>query len=130
MILTIGTGLTAQGFNPSELEWSLQDVSSPDSGRDLDAKMWKERLPLPNGQKIKLVCKFNNVTWREASRILNAIQPEYITVTYPDILALEMKTKEFYVGDRSCPVYMWTGDASTADPNKLLSSVSFDLIER
>ena len=64
--------------NPSKLNWSLQDVSIGDSGRDDTGYMYKGRIT----QKRKLELEWSAVTPSVASTILNAFNPEYVNVRY------------------------------------------------
>ena len=105
---------------PSKFQWSLQDVSAPDSGRTEDSVMHKNRV----AQKVKLELQWTMTTPQETSDILQAFQPEYINVTYHDPLLNDYRTAEFYVGDRSTPVKFWLVD------KKYYESVSFNIIER
>ena len=41
--------------------------------------------------------------------ILQAFQPEYVMVEYFDPLEGEVVTKEFYTGDKTAPVHIWSG---------------------
>lgn len=84
--------------------WGLQDVSDSASGRTQDTIMHKNRV----GQKRKIALGWNNPTKEEAAAILQAFNPEYINVTYPDAMSGTDETREFYVGDRSAPMKMWT----------------------
>lgn len=103
---------------PSEYQWSLQDVSDPDAGRTEDALMHKLRIT----QKVKLQLAWNNISTGDASNILTAFNPEYITVEYLDPMAGAYLTKRFYVGDRSAPMYNNTIG--------VWSNVSFNIIEQ
>ena len=105
---------------PSVFSWGLQDISDADSGRTLDLLMHKNR----EGQKRKISLAWNMPTKGETATLLQAFNPEYINITYPDALSGEDETRVFYVGDRSAPVQMWSID------KKYYSSVSFDVIER
>jgi len=105
---------------PSELTWGLQDVSADSAGRTQDALMHKDRV----AQKITLNLSWNGLTFAETSTIVNAFNPEYVDVTYPDPLAGRVITKKFYVGDRSAPFKLYTSG------NKLMEKLSFNLIER
>jgi hypothetical protein len=107
--------------DPSELQWSLQDVSAADAGRTEDGLMQKNRV----AQKRKLVCKWNGLRPEEASPILQAVNPEYMDVTYFDAMDGEMQTRTMYVGDRTAPVKLWTGAYG-----KIYASIAFDFIER
>lgn len=105
---------------PSAYEWSLQDVSAPDSGRTEDALMHKDRV----AQKRKL-----KLTWRIKSTdtvafILQAFDPEYFDVRYWDMKDNCYETRTFYAGDRTAPVKTWFVG------KHIIETVSFDIIER
>lgn len=105
---------------PSEFEWSLQDISQSDSGRDETGLMYKGLIA--KKRKIKL-------SWwakrpADASAILAAFQDEYFDVTYPDALSGETETRTFYRGDQTAPIYWWY------EGKERYSKISFDLIER
>ena len=105
---------------PSRLQWSLQDVSVGDSGRDDSGKMYKGRIT----QKVKLEIAWNAVSPSSASTILNAFNPEYINVRYFDPKANAYQVKNFYVGDRAVPFKIFTSK------QKMYETLSFDIIER
>lgn len=115
-----GASGKGEGFSPSVFSWGLQDVSKSDAGRSENAKMHKNRV----AQKRKISLAFNGTNKSETSRILKAVNPEYIDVTYPDAMSGQDETRTFYVGDRSAPVKIW------AVGRKYYESVSFDIIER
>lgn len=104
---------------PSSFTYGLQDVSASESGRTEDTTMHKNRV----GQKRKLSLSWASKDWKTTSEILQAFNPEYITVTYPDMLSGTYETRKFYVGDRSAPVKLWWVG------KKLIESISFDVIE-
>lgn len=106
---------------PSVMNWGLQDVSAPDSGRVLDGNdtMYKNRT----SQKVKLELQWNGVDPEKIQQILLAFNPEYFNVTYYDPM-LGNTTKTFYCGDRSAPVKIWWGH------KKVYEQVSFNIIER
>lgn len=106
---------------PSSFQWNLQDVSAADSGRTQDALMHKNRV----AQKRKLSVIWNAPDWETTCQIIQAVNPEYIQVEYPDPLdANKHAVRTFYVGDRSVPLkYWWVG-------NQRMESLSFDFIER
>lgn len=106
--------------SPSSMTWSLQDVSAGDAGRTQSGLMYKQRIT----QKRKLALSWDGVDSATASIILKAFNNEYIKVTYPDAMEGAVRTKTFYVGDRSAPVYMYTAN------KKLYQNISFDIIER
>lgn len=85
-----------------------------------DALMHKNRV----AQKRKIQVGYNAVSDVVATTVLQAVNPEYIDVTYYDLLDGATETRTFYVGDRSAPFKYWY------DSNHLLESLTFDLIER
>ena len=105
---------------PSKDEWNIQDVSIGESGRDDTGYMYKGRVT----SKVKLVLEWQGKTPTVAKSILEAFQPEYIHVNYFDPLEGDYVTKEFYTGDRSAKVKIWS------ENNKIFETISFDIIER
>lgn len=103
---------------PSSYLWKLEDTSQSDAGRTEDGVMHKKRI----GQVVGLELSWNNITTSEASAILKAFNPEYITADYLDPMEGGYKQLEFYVGNRSAPMY----NAQKG----LWSNVSFNLIDR
>jgi hypothetical protein len=81
---------------PSQMKWSLQDVSAANSGRNTAGKMFKNRVT----QKRKLEFEFTGWDWTKVSQILQVVNSEYITVRYPDMMTGTVQTRTFYVGDR------------------------------
>lgn len=103
---------------PSSYQWKLQDISAADAGRTEDTMMDKKRI----GQCVKLELGWQNVSIEEAADILKKFNPEYITLCYLNAMTGKFETSEFYVGDRSSPLYncklgIW-------------SNISFNCIER
>lgn len=108
--------------SPSAFSWGISDLSSEESGRSTnDGKMTKDII----ASKRTLSCTWNNPTKDEVSTILKLVCGKaYFMVTYPDALSGKDETREFYVGDRSAPMKMWTID------KKIYSTLSFNFIER
>lgn len=106
--------------DPTTFTWGLQDVSASESGRTEDTIMHKNRV----GQKRKISVSWVNPTPQETASILQAVNPEYIQVTYPDAMSGISEVRTFYVGDRTAPIRAWTVNY------KRYTSLSFDLIER
>lgn len=104
--------------SPSSYLWKLEDVSASDAGRTEDTMMHKKRI----GQLVGIELSWQNIPTSEVSAILKAFNPEYIKVCYLDAMQGEYVTSEFYVGNRSAPMY------NTA--KGLWQNVSFNLIER
>lgn len=106
---------------PSSFTWGLQDISAAESGRTDDTTMHKNRV----GQKRKLSVGWNAPDWETSCKIIQAVNPEYIDVTYPDLLTgNKHETKTFYVGDREAPFKSWWIG------NQRMDGINFDFIER
>lgn len=103
---------------PSSYLWKLEDISAADAGRTESTVMDKMRI----GQVVGLELSWNNLTTREVSSILKAFNPEYISVCYLDAMQGKYVTSEFYVGNRSAPLYNSKLD--------LWSNVAFNIVER
>lgn len=86
---------------PSAYQYILQDVSGSGAGRTEDGKMRKERI----GQVVGLSLSWNALKTKEISKILKAFDPEYIMVDYLDAKHGGYLKREFYVGDRTAPLY-------------------------
>lgn len=85
-----------------------------------DALMHKNRV----AQKRKLKVEWVGKSWEETAEIMQAVNKEYMSVKYPDMLTGKYETKTFYVGDRTAPVkFFWTN-------RKMIEKISFDFIER
>lgn len=105
---------------PADVTWSLQDLSSPDSGRTLDGVMHKDRI----AQKVKLSCKWPAMPTSEASILLKNVNSQVnFSLTYFDVMQDENRTATFYVGDRASN-YKWI-----MTNNKMVESISFDFVE-
>lgn len=85
-----------------------------------DALMHKNRV----AQKRKIQVGYNGVTDTVASQVLQAVNPEYIDVTYYDVMDGTTQTRTFYVGDRTGNFKWWW------DGKHIMESLTFDLIER
>lgn len=105
---------------PYIYQWSLQDVSAPDAGRTLDALMHKNLV----AQKRKLQLGWRGKDTGTTAMILQAFNPEYVTVQYFDMLDNQYETRTFYTGDRTVPVKLWWVG------RHLIETISFDIIER
>lgn len=103
---------------PSSYIWRLEDISASDAGRTEDTMMHKKRI----GQLVGIELSWQNVPTSEVSAILRAFNPEYITVCYLDAMEGKYVTSEFYVGNRSAPMY--------SAVKGLWQNITFNLIER
>lgn len=107
---------------PSESTWSLQDLSSDNSGRDLTGTMHKDTV----AQKRKITCKWSTLTWGECQTLAQMMKKDKQTVVslyYPDIMTGDYITKSFYTGDMNVDYYNWSGT------EKICRNISCDFIE-
>jgi hypothetical protein len=74
------------------------------------------------GQIIGLDLSWSNLTTNDVSAVLQAFDHEYVSVEYLDAKAGDYLTADFYVGDRSAPLY----NAASG----LWSNVSFSITKR
>lgn len=103
---------------PSSYKYDIEDISNSGAGRTEDGVMHKNRM----GQSIALDVSWQNISTSVVAEILTAFDPEYLLITYLDAKSGTYMTDEFYVGNRSAPMY----NAQKG----LWSSVSFKLIKR
>lgn len=62
------------------IKWQRNDIDGSNAGRTMDGKMYRERVTT----KIRLDITCLPLSSEEASVVLNAIFPEYVTVEYMD----------------------------------------------
>jgi len=105
-------------YCPSSYLWKLEDVSAPDAGRTEDTEMHKKRI----GQIVGIELSWQNISSEVVAELLQTFNPEYIMVCYLNAMYNKYVTDEFYVGNRSAPLYN--------SRRGLWSSLSFNLIKR
>lgn len=111
-------------IDPSELQWTIQDISAPDAGRDEAGTMH----PMKIGQKRTVQLGWNHIDPANAMAILAAISgnAQTFTATLPDALTGALRQGTYYVGDRQAPMKIWN---ATKLDGQLYSKLSFTLIE-
>lgn len=101
------------------IKWQRNDIDGPNAGRMLDTNMRRNRL----GTKIRLDVTCRPLTKEEARVILNAVQPEYVTVRYDDV----------QFGEREVQMYSNNIPASfllkKSDGTEYWGGITFPLIE-
>ena len=83
--------------------------------------MFRDRMAI----KRKVECTWPPHFTPQVSALLNAVENEFITLTYPDPKTGSQRTMTCYVGDRSAEMYYIKPNGEA-----LYSSVSFNFIER
>ena len=125
MTFTIGTGGSAVDMvkyvaHDDGFKWSRYDVDSPSTGRALNGLMYRGRV----ATKIRLDIKCRPLTATELNTVLNAILPEYVTVTYSDPMYGTV-TKTMYSNNNPA-VHALTNSNGT----EWWDGISFPLVER
>lgn len=84
---------------PSSYDFGIDDVSSEESGRTLDAVMHKDIVAI----KDYYTCTWNKLSWTDAAMLLRLVDGKtQVTVTYADPrVPNQMCVNTFYVGKRS-----------------------------
>lgn len=123
-VIRVGTsaGSLSEVPAPDELNYGLQDVSASDAGRVQDANVTMHKNRIAQKRKLSLVWK--NRSKAEVTQIMQAFNPEYVWIDYPDSLSGNFEVREFYVGDRSAALRkVFVGGIS-------YSTLNFNVIER
>ena len=119
-LLVDGTDLTPY-IAFKGVKWTRNDVDSPDTGRTLDALMHRSRV----ASKIRLDISCKPLTDSEASTVLNAIYPEYVTVQYTDPQAGGLVTRTMYSNNTPASYLL-----NREGQDDLWDGITFPLVER
>ena len=103
------------------IEWQRNDLDSPDAGRTLDGIMHRARI----GSKVTLKITCRPLKTTEASTVLAAIYPEFVTVVYDDPQLGTTATKTMYSNNNPA-----TFAQQQTDGSYLWKGISFPLIEQ
>lgn len=102
------------------VKWQRSDVEAPDSGRTLDGIMHRGRV----ATKIRLDITCRPLTSSEAAIVLNAILPEFVTVSYYDPMSGSV-TKTMYSNNNPASFLMRRPDGT-----EMWEGITFPLIEQ
>ena len=121
MVLTVnGVDMTPYiAYNG--VKWQRYDVEAPDAGRTLDALMHRGRV----ATKIRLDVTCKPLTDSQVSTVLNAIYPEFVSVTYTDPQAGGTVTKTMYSNNNPA-TYLLHKEGQ----EDLWNGITFPLVER
>lgn len=109
--------------DPQTLTWDIYDLDSEDgAGRNQSGEMFRDRVAV----KRKLNCTWAAMTNEEISALLKAMDDVFFTMRYPDAHDGTYREGEFYVGDRSTPLYVWNDEKK----KYLWEGLSANFIER
>ena len=101
-------------------KWQRSDVEAPDAGRTLDGVMQRGRV----ATKIRLDITCKPLTEAEALVVLNAILPEFVSVTYTDPMS-GLVSKTMYSNNNPASFLMRRPDGS-----EWWEGITFPLIEK
>lgn len=126
--------INGHAYNPSVFEVGIQDVSSPEAGRDLTGTMY----PMKITTKFTLKVEFWEIKPSDAKQILldmslvknGVVKPRnYFAVAFWNPFTGNTETRNFYVGDRSLPVRMWRTSNGNLTNRAWYAKLTFNLIE-
>lgn len=106
---------------PQTMQWSLEDLDADGTGRNQNGLLFRDRVAV----KRKLVCTWPPMKTEEMAQLLQAMEPEFFTLEYPDAMAGAQQTGTFYVGPKTAPVYK-----KNTDGTWLWERLTANLIER
>ena len=93
--------------DPQTLTWDIYDLDSEDgAGRNQEGLMFRDRVAV----KRKLNCTWPPMEPYEMAVLLQAMFNVFFTIHYPDAHDGTYREGEFYVGDRSTPMYVWNNE--------------------
>ena len=109
--------------DPQTLTWDIYDLDSEDgAGRNQEGLMFRDRVAV----KRKLNCTWPPMDDHEMSKLLKAMDNVFFQLRYPDAHDGMYREGEFYVGDRSTPMYVWNNEKGKF----LWEGLSANFIER
>ena len=93
--------------DPQTLTWDIYDLDSEDgAGRNQEGLMFRDRVAV----KRKLNCTWPPMEPAKMAALLQAMDNVFFTIRYPDAHDGAYREGEFYVGDRSTPMYVWNNE--------------------
>ena len=93
--------------DPQTLTWDIYDLDSEDgAGRNQEGLMFRDRVAV----KRKLNCAWPPMEPSAMAVLLQARDAVFFTIRYPDAHDGAYREGEFYVGDRSTPMYVWNNE--------------------
>lgn len=120
MVLTIGSLDVVPFIAQGGVKWQRNDIDAPNTGRTLDGLMHRGRVTT----KIRLDITCKPLKASELQTLLNAILPEYVTVTYDDPMYGRV-TKTMYSNNNPATFLMMQ-----PDDDDMWTGVTFPLVER
>ena len=121
MVLTVNNVDMTPYIAFGGVKWTRSDIDSPNTGRTMDGLMHRGRVTT----KIRLDITCRPLSTAEASTVLSAIYPEYVTVSYTDPMAGTTVTKTMYSNNNPASFLIHRSNGL-----ELWNGITFPLIER
>lgn len=86
---------------PSSYQCDIEDVSGANAKRTEDTVMHKMKI----GQALAISVTYKMLSVKDCAKLLQAFNPEYIFVEFLDPKMGDYRILEFYVGNRTVPLY-------------------------
>lgn len=86
---------------PTTYQYEWEDISKSNAGRTEDIEMHKNRI----GRVLSISLSWENISIADCAAILQAFNPEYVTVAYLDARAGGIVERDFYTGTVSAPLF-------------------------
>ena len=102
------------------VKWQRSDVDGPGAGRTLDAKLRRNRVA--SKRRLDVTCR--PLTTAEASIVLTAIMPEWVSVEYTDPQEGRVVTRKMYANNNPASFLL-----PTKDGKDWWNGITFPLIE-
>ena len=109
---------------PTEMSESLGDIDSQSTTRTASGKMVRSVVRGGANTVRTISLKWQNAPARDIAKILTIVGGTYFYMRYPDMLTGDMRTAQFYAGDRKADI------KSYKDGNLVFGSLEFNAIER
>ena len=102
-------------------KWQRTDVDGEGAGRDLSGDLHRNRVATK--RRLDITCR--PLTTEEASVVLTAIMPEWVTVRYLDVQTNSILVKTMYSNNNPASFMMRQPDGT-----ELWEGITFPLIEK
>lgn len=86
---------------PNKFQVRVMDLDDGETTtRTIDGTLTRDRIAV----KRQIEMAWPTLRWEDLSALLQLMQDEFVSVTYPDSMTGQQETKVFYAGDRSSPI--------------------------
>lgn len=127
-IIRVGTesGKLTALPDPSKMAVGLQDIDAATTTRSANGTLLRDRIVGGAKAKRKLELEWPPMGTEAMSTILKGISPEFFYVEYIDPYEGDVRTAQFYAGDRKAPMY----NANLHGNGPLWEGLTVNLVEK